>query len=74
MHELMPLAPSGGTDSWCGWSAGDTPEAYLGQMYLTLFLVLVLMRDALYLAFGACSGPGRGCILPKRPTAHSPAA
>tara|TARA_B110001452_G_scaffold173754_2_gene145618 strand:+ start:1339 stop:1932 length:594 start_codon:yes stop_codon:yes gene_type:complete len=47
---LVPLHPGGSTDGWCGWSAGNTPEA--GQMYLALFFTFVLMRDAQYEAFG----------------------
>lgn len=49
---LAPFRPGGGTDGWCGWSAGSTPESLRGQMYLALFVTFVLMRDAQYEAFG----------------------
>lgn len=49
---LVPLRAGGGTDGWCGWSAGNTPESLRGQMYLALFFTFVLMRDAQYEAFG----------------------
>ena len=48
-----PLLPHGpGTAALCGWDPGGTPKELLAQLYLTIFFALVLMRDALYEAFG----------------------
>jgi len=38
--------------SLCGWDPGGTPKELLAQLYLSLFTVLVLMRDAIEETFG----------------------